>query len=183
MNGASMNEPSGTPNAPNGINGLVDRARDFFAAQGRDHPLDLPPVAEARDIALVAALLGADRCLESSVVAIELDQLGRIGKRGAAVDEGAVHATASSPTAVSQLPTNVVNGALTMFVRCAPLWHGTAMRGSRTRAGGCFLTICILAGFPVGLAIGNPMKGVLIGTGVGIALAAMTWLFDSRRGR
>jgi hypothetical protein len=50
-----------------------------------------------------------------------------------------------------------------------------------TRAGGCFLTICILAGFPLGLAIGNPMKGVLIGTGAGIALALVTWLTDQRR--
>ncbi|MFL6759699.1 hypothetical protein [Sphingomonas sp.] len=50
----------------------------------------------------------------------------------------------------------------------------------RTRAGGCFLTLCILAGFPLGLAIGNPMKGILIGTGVGIALAVLTWLIDRK---
>ena len=50
-----------------------------------------------------------------------------------------------------------------------------------TRAGGCFLTICILAGFPLGLANGNPMKGVLIGTGAGIALALVTWLIDQKR--
>ena len=52
------------------------------------------------------------------------------------------------------------------------------MRGSTTRAGGCFLTVSILAGFPLGLAIGNPMKGILIGTSVGIALAIGTWLID-----
>ena len=52
---------------------------------------------------------------------------------------------------------------------------------SSTRAGGCFLTISILAGFPLGLAIGNPMKGILIGTGTGIALALITWLIDRRR--
>ena len=50
-----------------------------------------------------------------------------------------------------------------------------------TRAGGCFLTLCILAGFPLGLAIGNPMKGVLIGTGTGIAIAVITWLIDRQR--
>ena len=55
------------------------------------------------------------------------------------------------------------------------------MQRQTARAGGCFLTLCILAGFPVGLAIGNPMKGVLIGTGVGIALAVLTWLIDFRR--
>ena len=55
---------------------------------------------------------------------------------------------------------------------------------SKARAGGCFLTICILAGFPLGLATGNPMKGILIGTGAGIVLALITWLVDrSRRGR
>lgn len=57
---------------------------------------------------------------------------------------------------------------------------GAAMP-TTARAGGCFLTICILAGFPLGLAIGNPMKGILIGTGAGIALALLTWLID--RGR
>ena len=59
---------------------------------------------------------------------------------------------------------------------------GAIMRGSTTRAGGCFLTICILAGFPLGLAIGNPMKGILIGTGLGIAVAIATWLIDKRCG-
>jgi hypothetical protein len=50
-----------------------------------------------------------------------------------------------------------------------------------TRAGGCFLTISILAGFPLGLAIGNPMKGILIGTGLGAAIALLLWLVDRRR--
>jgi hypothetical protein len=57
------------------------------------------------------------------------------------------------------------------------------MRGSTTRAGGCFLTVCILAGFPLGLALGNPMKGILIGTAAGIVLAVATWLIDRRRRR
>jgi hypothetical protein len=52
---------------------------------------------------------------------------------------------------------------------------------STAKAGGCFLTICILAGFPLGLALGNPMKGILIGTGTGIGLALVTWLIDRRR--
>ena len=64
--------------------------------------------------------------------------------------------------------------------RC--LCHGPAMPSS-TRAGGCFLTLFILAGLPFGLAIGNPMKGVLIGTGVGIAFAVITWLIDRWRRR
>jgi len=57
------------------------------------------------------------------------------------------------------------------------------MTSRNTTAGGCFLTLCILAGFPLGLAIGNPMKGILIGTGAGIALALITWVIDrSRKG-
>ena len=60
--------------------------------------------------------------------------------------------------------------------------HGRPMRNT-SRAGGCFLTIFILAGFPLGLAIGNPMRGVLIGTGIGIVLAAAMWLIDARKRR
>ena len=57
------------------------------------------------------------------------------------------------------------------------------MNRRTTKAGGCFLTICILAGFPLGLAMGDPMKGILIGTAVGAVLALATWLIDrSRRG-
>lgn len=62
------------------------------------------------------------------------------------------------------------------------LGMGRAMANT-TRAGGCFLTLCILAGFPLGLAIGNPMKGILIGTGAGILLALATWLIDRARRR
>jgi hypothetical protein len=56
------------------------------------------------------------------------------------------------------------------------------MARSNPRAGGCFLTLCILGGAVVGLAINNPMKGVLAGTGLGILLAVVLWLAD-RRGR
>ena len=57
------------------------------------------------------------------------------------------------------------------------------MRGSSARAGGFFLTACILGGLVVGIAIGNPMQGVLIGTAAGVVLAVATWLIDrSRRG-
>ena len=55
------------------------------------------------------------------------------------------------------------------------------MRGSSTKAGGCFLTLCILAGFVLGLAINDPMKGVIIGTGLGALLATGLWLINRRR--
>ncbi len=54
-------------------------------------------------------------------------------------------------------------------------------QGSRTRAGGCFLTIFILLGFVYGLSQRNPLNGVLIGTGIGTVLAIITWLVDRQR--
>src|SRR6266700_7635442 len=77
---------------PHEWGGLVDRAADLFAAERRDHALDLPPVAEARDIAVVAAAFGAKRSLKAGVVAKARHEVGRVGQRRAAVDEGAVHA-------------------------------------------------------------------------------------------
>ena len=50
-------------------------------------------------------------------------------------------------------------------------------------AGGCFLTVFILLGFFYGLSIRNPLKGTLIGLGIGIVLAIATWLVDSWRRR
>lgn len=57
-----------------------------------------------------------------------------------------------------------------------------AMQGRATRAGGCFMTLCILAGLAAGIAIDNPMQGILIGTGAGAVIAVLLWLFDRRRG-
>ena len=54
------------------------------------------------------------------------------------------------------------------------------MSSPRPLAGGCFLTVCILAGFILGLAIRDPMKGVIIGTGIGAALATALWLVNRR---
>jgi hypothetical protein len=54
------------------------------------------------------------------------------------------------------------------------------MNARATKAGGCFLTVCILAGAAGGVFFGNPMKGVLIGTAAGIALAVLLWLVDRR---
>lgn len=48
-------------------------------------------------------------------------------------------------------------------------------------AGGFLLMAGILIGAIWGVSAGNPMKGILIGTGVGIAIALLVWLVDSRR--
>jgi hypothetical protein len=161
----------------------VDCTDDFVAAQRGDHALDLAPVAEVDDIADVPAPLRASGRLEAGIVAVALDEVSRVREREATVDEGRVHANTLNPHPVSRLPTNVVNEPFTMFrvVLRQTLWHGATMQVRRTRAGGCFLTLCILGGFVVGLAIGNPMKGVLIGTGVGVMLALFVWLVDRRR--
>ena len=57
----------------------------------------------------------------------------------------------------------------------APMQRPTA------KAGGCFLTLSILAGFVAGLAIGNPMEGVLAGTAIGALVAVILWLIDRRK--
>ncbi|MEO6582085.1 MAG: hypothetical protein ABIN68_04665 [Sphingomicrobium sp.] len=54
------------------------------------------------------------------------------------------------------------------------------MATRNARSGGIFLTIGVLAGAAWGVAEGAPMKGVLIGTGVGIATALLLWLIDRR---
>lgn len=48
-------------------------------------------------------------------------------------------------------------------------------------AGGFLLMAGILIGAIWGVSAGNPMKGILIGTGIGIAIALLVWLVDSRR--
>lgn len=55
------------------------------------------------------------------------------------------------------------------------------MEGRSTRAGGCFLAIFIILGFFYGLSIQNPLRGTLIGVGIGAAIAIITWLIDLRR--
>ena len=48
-------------------------------------------------------------------------------------------------------------------------------------AGGFFLMAAILLGGVWGISIGNPVKGLLIGTGIGIGIAVAVWLIDRAR--
>ena len=57
------------------------------------------------------------------------------------------------------------------------------METRNARAGGCFLMVTILLGFVGGLAIQDPLKGTVIGTGIGIAIAVALWLVDRRGNR
>ena len=55
------------------------------------------------------------------------------------------------------------------------------MEPQNKRAGGCFLVAAILLGFVVGLATRDAMRGVILGTVAGIAIAVGLWLVDRRR--
>ncbi|QIL02725.1 hypothetical protein G7078_07975 [Sphingomonas sinipercae] len=48
-------------------------------------------------------------------------------------------------------------------------------------AGGCLLMVAILLGFLAGLATGDAIRGVILGTGAGIVIAVIVWLVDRRR--
>lgn len=48
-------------------------------------------------------------------------------------------------------------------------------------SGGIFLTIGILGGGVWGIAVHNPMKGVLIGTAAGVLAALLVWVADRMR--
>lgn len=60
------------------------------------------------------------------------------------------------------------------------LCHWVAMQKPFTRAGGCFFPVAMIGGFAIGAAYGEPMKGILIGTAIGIAAALLLWLIDRR---
>ena len=69
----------------------MDGPENLVAAERRNDTLDLPPVAETRDIAVVAAALGPRRRLEAGIVAKPFDEVGCVGKRDTAMDEWAIH--------------------------------------------------------------------------------------------
>ena len=52
------------------------------------------------------------------------------------------------------------------------------MQQQNGRSGGFFLMAAILIGAVWGVAIGNPVKGLLIGTAIGIGIAVAVWLID-----
>ena len=162
----------------------MDRAAHFFAGQRRDDPFDLPPMAEAQDVAVVAAALGADGGFEAGVVTEAVDQLGSLVEREPAGDVRRVHAKAINPARLSRWPTSLVNRSFTMIRGLEPgpaLCHELAMAKPNPKAGGFFWMAAILAGTAWGVVAGDPMKGILIGTAAGGAIALAVWLLD--RGR
>ena len=80
----------------------------------------------------------------------------------------------------------LVNRSFTIFrlEQQADLCHGPRMARRTPMAGGFFLMAAIIGGGVWGITIGNPMKGLLIGTTIGIGVATLVWLIDrSRAGR
>jgi hypothetical protein len=78
----------------------------------------------------------------------------------------------------------LVNRSFTIFRGLEPrphLCHGQDMARRTPMAGGFFLTAAIIGGAVWGISIGNPMKGLLIGTSIGIAIAVIVWLLDRMR--
>lgn len=49
-------------------------------------------------------------------------------------------------------------------------------------AGGIFVALGLLLGAIAGIALDQPSAGMVIGFGVGAAIAALIWLFDRKRG-
>ena len=92
----------------------MDAAANFLAGQCFNHPFDLPPVAEAHDIAVAAEPPGTRRRFEGSAVAVMLHELGGIGKGKTSVDEDRIHDGAVYRIGLEGLPTSVVNAALTI---------------------------------------------------------------------
>ena len=63
----------------------------------------------------------------------------------------------------------------------AHLCHEQQMAKRSPMAGGFLWMLAILVGAVWGVAAGNPMKGILIGTGAGAAAALLVWVLDRRR--
>ena len=63
------------------------------------------------------------------------------------------------------------------------LCHVRRMAKPSPMAGGFFLMTAILVGAVWGVAAGNPMKGILVGTGAGALVALAIWLLDRKRRR
>ena len=88
--------------------------------------------------------------------------------------------------ALSRCPTILVNQAFTMIAAeglepSDSLCHWRRMATRKPMAGGFFWMAAILTGAVWGIAAGNPMKGILIGTAAGAGIAILIWLLDRPR--
>ena len=56
-----------------------------------------------------------------------------------------------------------------------------AAKSNAPLAGGFLLCLSLLAGALIGVFLGQPSIGFLIGVGIGLALVILIWLLDRRR--
>jgi len=163
----------------------MDGSAHFFVGQCRDHALDLPPVAEKQHIACIAATFGTRCGLEPGIVSEAIHEVRSFCKSEPAGDVGRVHARLLTPKpfpdarrswSTSRSPCS------TAGLEPSPsLCHGRRMATRTPMAGGFFLMATILVGAVWGISIGNPVKGLLIGTAIGIGIAVAVWLIDRAR--
>lgn len=163
----------------------MNAADNLVAGQSGDDPFDLAPMAEALDVAGIAAGMGARSRFEAGVVAISLDESRRVGNGPAVADEECFHAhlLTRDPFAdraqASLAPCQPRRGVAPVCRFC----HRRRMSMRSSQAGGLFLMLAILAGAAWGLTVGQPMLGILRGTGAGFVIALAVWLIDRRRAR
>ena len=155
----------------------MNRASDLMAGQRGNHAFNVPPVAKMRDVAVVTRCFCPRRGFKLRVVAEPLDQFRSVGQSHTPMDEGNVHRHLIARQAFESADEDRQRAVdYSRAIGC-----GVRMNARTTQAGGCFLMLCILGGFAGGIALGNPMKGGLIGTAIGVLLAVLLWLIDRRR--
>ena len=86
------------------------------------------------------------------------------------------------PLLVDEGFTKSMRGVLALPQRA---WHGALMEqqsGRASRAGGAILAFSILLGVIVGVKLGQPSAGMVIGTAIGAAISIGLYLYDRRQG-
>ena len=161
----------------------MDTADNLVAGQGRDHALDLAPVAEALDVAGIAAGMSPRGSLEPRIVAKGFDEPGGVGNRPAPADEECIHVRwlIRDPFADRAQVSLALRQPRRRVAPAHRFCHMRVMSMRSSKAGGLFLMLGIIAGAIWGLSVGQPMLGILRGTGIGIVVAVATWLIDRRR--
>lgn len=69
------------------------------------------------------------------------------------------------------------------LARSSRLCHDRHMTRRNPTAGGFLLILPIVVGFGWGLAVGQPMAGVIVGLAVGLVLALVVWAIDRSKSR
>jgi len=173
----------------------VKRAGRFPVGEHTDGALDRPPMAEADDIAEVAAVMGARRRFGLGLFAEARNHLVRFGE-GRAIDhmnivsQGMVPLRLKLSTSRSpfrKCPFCIVNAPFTnvdgwrFAAADAMVASMNEKSGTPIRAGGSILAGAILAGTMIGVIAREPSIGFLVGTSVGLILIGLLWLRDRKK--